>query len=132
MHKALTRAGLGAALALLFLLAPLPASAQTDALPAAPQRLVPIPPQARHAEMTFDGTPFVLVNNKYAAQLAPGARIFGPDNMLYMSGALSGTVKVKFLQEPATGLLMRVWILTSDEIASEQWSSPPPPPPLGK
>ena len=83
-----------------------------------PQRLVPIPPKAKRAEMTFDGSMTVVVNGKVQARLAPGVRIFGRDNMLKLYGNLSGTATVKFIQEENTGLLMTIWVLTNDEIAT--------------
>lgn len=88
----------------------------TDAeLATIPDRLVPIPAAARRARAEFDGTNFVKVNGKIE-QLAPGARIFGADNMLKVSGALKGYTRIKYLREQTTGLLIEVWILTPKEI----------------
>jgi hypothetical protein len=100
-------------LALLPALAPMAAQAQTVV---APQRMVPIPVRARRADITFNGTQFVLVNGKQA-QLAPGVRIFSRQNMLLLYGSLNGVATAKYLRERSTGMLMSIWILTDDEIA---------------
>ena len=81
------------------------------------QRMVQIPAKATRAQITFQGTPDVLVNGKQA-RLAPGVRIFDRNNYLAMYGALSGTYRVKYLAEDTTGMVMSVWILTDQEIAT--------------
>jgi hypothetical protein len=107
-------AGLPVALAAGLLAAPAAVLAQsTQTL--APPRLVPIPINAKRAEMVFNGTSIVLVDGK-RAHLAPGARIFGADNMLKMVGGLNGKAIGKYQVEQNTGLLMNVWILTDREI----------------
>lgn len=83
----------------------------------AQQRLVPIPAKAKRADITFNGTPDILIDGK-SARLAPGARIAGRDNMLMLSGSLSGTAKAKYLIEDTTGNVIGVWILTDEEIAT--------------
>ena len=89
----------------------------TQTKPLAPPRLVPIPLNAKRAEMTFNGTQYVLVGDKKEkAQLAPGARIFGDDNMIKMYGSLNGKAITKYQIEQTTGMLMNVWILTDREI----------------
>jgi hypothetical protein len=100
-------------LALLPALEALPALAQTTV---APQRLVPIPVRARRADITFNGTQFVLVNGKQA-QLAPGVRIYSRHNLLLLYGNLNGMATAKYIRERTTGMLIRVWILTDEEIA---------------
>lgn len=80
-------------------------------------RLVPIPPIAKRGDMEFNGTQIVLLDGK-KRQLAPGARIFGADNMLKLASSLNGTAKTKYTFEESTGLLMNVWILTPREIAT--------------
>jgi len=98
---------------LCFVLAMPPAAQAQDA----PDRLVPIPPKAKRAEMVFDTTQFVQVDGK-TMQLAPGVRIFGTDNMIKLYGSLQGKGKTKYLAEPTTGLLQYIWILTDKEIAT--------------
>ncbi|HEY4373224.1 MAG TPA: hypothetical protein VGN52_14940 [Burkholderiales bacterium] len=116
----------------------LPSNITDDSTPTAdqmatmPNRVVPIPPNALRAEMTFDTTNAVKVrvrgrdrhmdpkkdrkDYEKTIYLAPGVRIFSPDSMLMMSGALKGTYRTKFMIEPATGLLIQVWILTKKEM----------------
>jgi len=87
----------------------------TDADLATQDRLVPIPAAAKRGRAEFNGTPIIKLNGK-TEQLAPGARVFGADNMLKVSGALNGRAHVKYLREQSTGLLMQLWILTPKEI----------------
>jgi len=61
--------------------------------------------------ITMDGQP---------AQLSPGARIKGPDNLLLMSGSIVGkTVLVNYTVEPH-GMVHDVWILTEAEAAEKR------------
>ena len=100
-------------------------SSSTSSSDDTPDRLVPIPLRAKRAEITFDGSLDVLVDGK-KGRLAPGARIFGADNLLKLSGSLVGKAKCKYLQEDGTGLLMSVWILTPREIATPDPKPLPP------
>ena len=112
MRQLLNRiAGAAAALGLACALG-LPAGAAV-----AQPRLVPIPPKAQRADITFNGSPDILINGKIA-RLAPGARIVGRNNMLVLSGSLSGTATAKYLIEDGTGNVIGVWILTDEEIAT--------------
>jgi hypothetical protein len=87
-------------------------------LPAhAQQRMIPIPPKAQRADITFNGTPDILVDGKLA-RLAPGARITDRSNMLVLPGTLKGVAKTKYTVEDTTGLIMLVWLLTEQEIAT--------------
>ena len=96
-------------------------AATTIGLSSAPadaqQRMIPIPPKAKRADITFNGTPDILVNGKLA-RLAPGARITDRNNMLALPGALNGVITTKYTVEETTGLVMLVWILTEREIAT--------------
>ena len=80
-------------------------------------RLVPIPAKAKRAKISFSGSNTVLVDGKQAL-LAPGARIFDSNNMLLMFASLNGTVVAKYTVEENTGLLMNVWVLTPEEVAT--------------
>ena len=80
------------------------------------ERIVTIPAAAKRADITFQGTPDLIVDGR-AARLSPGARIYDRNNYLQMFGSLSGTVKAKFLVEELSGLVHAVWILTDEEIA---------------
>ena len=84
----------------------------------AQQRIVSIPAAAQRAEFTFSGSNEVQVNGRAMARLAPGVRIFDRGNFLAMFGALSGTFVVKYLIEESSGLVLSVWILTDQEIAT--------------
>ncbi len=89
-------------------------------LPAdAQQRMIPIPPKAQRADITFNGTPDILVDGR-VARLAPGARITDRNNMLVLPGTLRGVAKTKYTVEETTGLVMLVWLLTEREIATPE------------
>jgi hypothetical protein len=90
-------------------------------VPAAAQVQRNFPQNALRGVVTFGAPPQILLNGK-PAQLAPGARIRGLDNMLVMSGAvvnLKATVNYTF--ENATGLIKDVWLLRPEEIARKPW-----------
>lgn len=83
------------------------------------------PQNALRGVITFGAPPQLLLNGK-TAQLAPGARIRGLDNMLVMSGAvmnLKATVNYTF--EDTTGLIKDVWLLRPEEIARKPWPETP-------
>ena len=83
------------------------------------------PQNALRGEIAF-ATPPAITLNRVAAQLAPGARIRGLDNMLVMSGTLVGQrAVVNYTLEPGTGLVKDVWILRSDEAARRPWPTTP-------
>ena len=84
----------------------------------AQQRIVNIPAAAQRAEFTFAGSNEVVVNGRAVARLAPGVRIFDRGNFLAMYGALAGTFVVKYLIEENSGLVLSVWLLTDQEIAT--------------
>jgi len=84
----------------------------------AQQRIFNIPAAAQRAEFTFAGSNEVVVNGRAVARLAPGVRIFDRSNFLAMYGALAGTFVVKYLIEESSGLVLSVWILTDQEIAT--------------
>ena len=59
--------------------------------------------------------------NKNPIRLAPGARIHGVDNMLVMSGALTGQkFTANYTLEPG-GMLYEIWLLSSQEMAVTPW-----------
>jgi hypothetical protein len=63
------------------------------------------------------GAPPQIVLNGQPAQLAPGARIRGGDNLLVMSGALVGQRYTAHYTVDSVGLVKDVWLLRSDELA---------------
>lgn len=99
---------------------PLGALAQTvteAATQLAPQLQRPLPLNSLRGELVFGQPPEVRVNG-VPARLAPGARIKSPQNLLVMSGALVGqTFKANYTVE-SSGLLMNVWLLGPQELAS--------------
>ncbi len=84
----------------------------------AQQRIVSIPAAAKRAEFTFAGSNDVVVNGRAVARLAPGVRIFDRGNFLAMYGSLAGTFAVKYMIEENSGLILSVWLLTDQEIAT--------------
>ena len=100
----------------------LAAAALVAALGAAPavaqQRIVQIPAAAKRGDVTFQGTNEVILNGRQIARLAPGVRIFDRNNMIAMYGALNGTAKVKYMTEDLSGMMLTIWILTDQEIAT--------------
>ncbi|MBS0609131.1 MAG: hypothetical protein JSS19_07245, partial [Proteobacteria bacterium] len=54
--------------------------------------------------------------NGKPVRLAPGLRIFNPQNALvFAHGLINQPVKVNYVIEPSTGMLHTVWILTEAE-----------------
>ena len=104
------------------LVAALAAATLVAALGAAPavaqQRIVQIPAAAKRGDVTFQGTNEVILNGRQIARLAPGVRIFDRNNMIAMYGALNGTAKVKYMTEDLSGMMLTIWILTDQEIAT--------------
>ena len=77
------------------------------------------PAGALRGTLVVTQPPVITVDGK-AAQLSPGARIKGPNNMLLMSGALVGQeVLVNYTVE-AHGMVHDVWILTEAEAAEKR------------
>ncbi len=94
-------------------------------MPAAAQVQRSFPQQALRGVITFGAPPHIALNGK-PAQLAPGARIRGQNNMLEMSGALVNVkATVHYTFEDTTGLVKDVWILRPDEIARKPWPETP-------
>jgi len=101
-----------AAAAVLFLVAP--ASAQ--------QRQ--FPQNALRGALQFVEPPEILLNGQ-PARLAPGARIRGQNNMLVLSGALSGSKLLVHYTVDIGALVKDVWILTPEEAAKKPWPTTP-------
>ena len=96
--------------------APLVAAATlvfSAATPAQVQRT--FPQNALRGEVSFKIAPDVTLNKK-PARLAPGVRIRGANNMMVVTGEVTGrTFTVNYTVEPS-GLLLDVWILRPEEI----------------
>ena len=101
-----------AAAAVLFLVAP--ASAQ--------QRQ--FPQNALRGALQFVEPPEILLNGQ-PARLAPGVRIRGQNNMLVLSGALSGSKLLVHYTVDMGALVKDVWILTPEEATKRPWPTTP-------
>jgi hypothetical protein len=72
------------------------------------------PPAAKRATLEVTQPPYALLNGQ-SAQLSPGARIKGPNNLLVLSGSLVGQpVLVNYLRD-TQGMIHEVWILNEQE-----------------
>ena len=78
------------------------------------------PPNALRGELVVGELPQVSVNGA-AGALAPGARIRGQNNMLQMSGSLTGAKLLVHYTLDTAGQVKDVWILTADEAAKRPW-----------
>jgi hypothetical protein len=72
------------------------------------------PHNALRGEITMSDPPDVLLNGR-SARLAPGARLRGPDNLLLVSGALTGQRFVAHYTVDTLGLVKDVWVLRPEE-----------------
>src|SRR5574337_954804 len=80
-----------------------------------PQPVRSFPKNALRGELVVSQQPPVIELDGHADRLAPGARIFGPSNVILMSGALIGqTLTVNYTRD-GMGLVHDVWILTDAE-----------------
>jgi len=80
------------------------------------------PPTALRGSIAFGDSPPLITLNGQPAQLSPGSRIHGMDNMLKMTGALVGQkYMVDYTTEPASGLVQEVWLLTTAEAGVLPW-----------
>jgi hypothetical protein len=77
------------------------------------------PASALRGTLVVTQPPVVTMDGK-VAQLSPGARIKGPDNLLVLSGAIVGKeLLVNYTVEPH-GMVHDVWILTEAEAAEKR------------
>ncbi len=82
------------------------------------------PATALRGNLLIGEPPEVTLNGK-PARLAPGARIRGQDNMVQMSGALSGSKLLVHYTVDTYGLVKDVWILRPEEAAVRPWPATP-------
>ena len=81
----------------------------------APAPVRSFPRNALRGELVVSQQPPVIELDGHADRLAPGARIFGPNNVILMSGALIGqTLTVNYTRD-GMGLVHDVWVLTDAE-----------------
>jgi len=98
--------------------------AATLATPAAAQVQRNFPATALRGTLLIGEPPEIALNGK-PARLAPGARIRGQDNMVQMSGALSGAKLLVHYTVDTYGLVKDVWILRPEEAAVRPWPATP-------
>ena len=95
---------------------PAVAQAQAPALPA-PGAMRNFPEAALRGTLHIDASGQAHINDK-AIQMAPGLRIFNPQNALVMRHSVLGqTFTVNYLIEKSTGWLITAWILSKAEVA---------------
>ncbi|WP_404300368.1 hypothetical protein [Alicycliphilus denitrificans] len=101
------------AMALAAMLAlPLAAQAQQAPTPAG-QRY--FPEAALRGQLTITNSAEARLNNQ-AVRLAPGLRIFNPQNALVFAHSLiNQPLRVNYVIEASTGMLLTAWILSEDE-----------------
>jgi len=92
--------------------------------PAAAQVQRNFPATALRGTLLIGDPPEVALNGK-SARLAPGARIRGQDNMVQMSGTLSGAKLLVHYTLDTYGLIKDVWILRPEEAAVRPWPATP-------
>ena len=89
--------------------------------PAAAQVQRAFPPNALRGALVMSDPPDITLNGK-AARLAPGVRIRNQNNMLEMTGALTGQrLLVNYTIEDRSGLVNNVWVLRAEEAAVRPW-----------
>jgi len=83
----------------------------------------PFPDSALRGTLTLSNTADAVLNGK-AIRIAPGMRLFSPQNTLVMTHSVLGqTFKVNYVLENSTGMLHAAWILTEREAAQPRKGS---------
>jgi hypothetical protein len=88
--------------------APLPAAARN------------FPRNALRGKIAFGNPPAIKLNGD-AAQLAPGARIHGINNMLILTGQLVGVHSIVDYTLDFGGQVSEVWLLSDNEADNKPW-----------
>lgn len=111
------------------LLATLACTVLATALPVAAQMQPglginrPFPEAALRGTLTVTNTAEAMLNGK-SIRLAPGMRLFSPQNTLVMAHSVIGqSFKVNYVLENSTGMLHAAWILTEREAAQPRKGS---------
>ena len=95
-------------------------NAQTEA----PQpNIRPFPKDAKRAELVVFSAPDITLDGK-ADRLSPGVRIIGARNNLVLSGTLVNQALIVNYTRDNTGLVHRVWVLTSEEAKQKMPGQP--------
>ncbi|MCW5235484.1 hypothetical protein [Verminephrobacter eiseniae] len=103
-----------AGLALVCWGAALPAAAQLQPAPGVTR---PFPASALRGILSFSSAVQATVNGQ-PVRVAPGMRLFNPQNQLVMVHSVLGqSLRVNYLLEAGTGMLHSAWILTEEEAA---------------
>ena len=84
----------------------------------------PFPKNALRGNLQVIHAPDVLLDGQ-AARLSPGARIRGTNNLLVLSGTLTGVKSVVNYTLDNAGQLKDVWLLRNEEAARKPWPSTP-------
>ena len=92
-------------------------AAATSASAQSPRKF---PANALRGEIVVVQPPDIAVNGD-AARLAPGARIYGMNNLLQMSASLVGPSMAVNYTLDNLGQVALVWILTDEERARKPW-----------
>ncbi len=83
----------------------------------------PFPEAALRGTLTLSTTAEAVLNGK-SIRMAPGMRLFSPQNTLIMAHTVLGqTFKVNYVLEASTGMLHAAWILTEREAAQPRKGS---------
>ncbi|WP_298207658.1 hypothetical protein [Acidovorax sp.] len=83
----------------------------------------PFPESALRGTLSFTTTAEATLNGK-TIRVAPGMRLFSPQNTLIMAHSVLGqTFKVNYVLENSTGMLHAAWILTEREAAQPRKGS---------
>ena len=81
------------------------------------------PDAALRGNLTVQAGSDAVLNGR-AIRMAPGMRLFSPQNTLVMLHTVQGqTFKVNYLIENSTGMLLSAWILTEGEAAQPRQGS---------
>lgn len=81
------------------------------------------PDASLRGNLTIQGASDAVLNGR-TIRMAPGMRLFSPQNTLVMPHAVQGqSFKVNYLIESSTGMLLSAWILTEGEAAQPRQGS---------
>jgi len=92
-----------------------------SAAPASAQSPRPFPPNTLRGAMVFGDFPSVTLNGR-SAQLSPGSRVRGADNMAVLPPAVAGVkLLVHYTLDVGDTRVKDVWVLTPEEAAIKPW-----------
>jgi hypothetical protein len=82
------------------------------------------PQNALRGEVAFGVPPEVTLNGA-PSRLSPGARLRAQNNMMVLSGTLTGTKHTVHYTLENSGLIKDLWILRDEEKARKPWPTKP-------